>query len=113
MVDKLPSIEVEDATDEVALADGLVEFLAGSQPGGAQSTGGGWLPSPSVGQPESMLSGHVASKIVCLLLRGLDSVLRAASDLCPTGPPLDGLNALIMPKRDLQVPSMRSLQHRV
>ncbi len=40
----------------------------------------------------------------------LDSVLRAASDLYPTGPPFDGLNALVMPKRDLQVPSMSSLQ---
>ncbi len=40
----------------------------------------------------------------------LHSVLRAASDLYPTGPPFHGLIALIMPKRDLQVPSMRSLQ---
>ncbi len=29
----------------------------------------------------------------------LDSALRATSDLYPTLPPFDGLNALIMPKR--------------
>lgn len=81
-IDALPLIEVEEATDEVALADGLVELLAGSQPGGAQSTGGGWLPSPSVGQPESTPSGHVASNTVCLLLtaalfrlRGLEPIV--------------------------------------
>ncbi len=37
----------------------------------------------------------------------LDSMHRGALDLYPTEPPFDGLNALIMPKRDLQV---RSLQ---
>ena len=40
----------------------------------------------------------------------LDSVLRAVSDPYPTGPPSDGLNTPIISKRDLQVPSMRSLQ---
>ena len=60
-------IEVEEAIDEVALADEFDEPLAGSQPGGVQSTGGGLLPLISVGQPESTPSGHVASETVCLL----------------------------------------------
>ncbi len=38
----------------------------------------------------------------------LDNVLRAASNLYPMGPPFDWLNALVMPKRNLQVPPMRS-----
>ncbi len=41
-------------------------------------------------------------------LPGATSLLYSL-DLYPTGHPFDGLNALIMPKRDLQVPSMRSL----
>ncbi len=54
--------------------------------------------------------GKVKTQIPCLdLLRKytrmselrLINVLRVASDLYPTGPPFDGLNALIMPKRNL------------
>ena len=36
----------------------------------------------------------------------LDNLLRVASNLYPAEPPFEGVNALIMPKRDLQVPSM-------
>ena len=39
----------------------------------------------------------------------LDDLLRGASDLFPAEPPFEGVNALIMPKRDLQVPSIYAL----
>lgn len=39
---------------------------------------------------------------ICLNVEGyLDNLLRATSVLYPAGPPFEGLNALIMPKRDL------------
>ena len=58
----LPVIEVEDGTDE------FEEPLAGFQPGGLQSRGGGLLLISSVGQPESTPLGHVASDATRLSL---------------------------------------------
>ena len=52
-------------------------------------------------------SAHAKTRVrIMAHLEGyLDKVLRGASDLYPAEPPFEGLNALIMPKGDLQVPS--------
>ncbi len=53
-----------------------------------------WRSSPSEGRRHSVYLNDRS------LPEGyLDSVRRAASDLYPTGPPFDGLNALIIPQK--------------